>query len=368
MAIFTVPIVMGVAAVASAVAGGKKAYDGHQKSQEADEKREKANELIEDNKDRLEAQRKETEEKLANLGELKIRVQGDEIKSFLNSFGQILKPKEITKLSGNGEELQKIGERVEIPTDMAQSADTSQSLIEQTSGGLVSLGSGVLLAAGAYNLPYYLSFGSYAVASSTGTAISGLSGAAAKSATFAWLGGGSLASGGFGVAGGTAILGGAIAGPALLVGGWLYSAKGEEKLADAEEFEAEALEAVEEMRMGRDRLKDISEFVERYSEVISKLQTTLQTQNQNLYELVERKRKEQRQMEQENIIKRIFLRFFRPDPLNAKNFSDSEKMVAYKAYTSAMLLHSALSLNLMDEEGELTSEAQEGLQEIQQKA
>lgn len=41
---------------------------------------------------------------------------------------------------------------------------------------------------------------------STGTAISSLSGVAATSAKLAWLGGGSLAAGGFGVAGGTAVL------------------------------------------------------------------------------------------------------------------------------------------------------------------
>ncbi len=53
-------------------------------------------------------------------------------------------------------------------------------------------------------------------AASTGTAISGLSGAAATSATLAWLGGGSLAAGGYGVAGGTIVLGGLVAAPAVL--------------------------------------------------------------------------------------------------------------------------------------------------------
>lgn len=51
---------------------------------------------------------------------------------------------------------------------------------------------------------------------STGTAIAGLSGAAATSATLAALGGGSLAAGGMGVAGGTAILASVVAAPALL--------------------------------------------------------------------------------------------------------------------------------------------------------
>ena len=50
---------------------------------------------------------------------------------------------------------------------------------------------------------------------STGAAISGLSGAAATSATLAAIGGGSLAAGGFGIAGGTAMLTGIVALPVI---------------------------------------------------------------------------------------------------------------------------------------------------------
>ena len=50
---------------------------------------------------------------------------------------------------------------------------------------------------------------------STGTAISTLSGAAATKATLAWLGGGTLAAGGLGVAGGAVVLGVLCAGGAL---------------------------------------------------------------------------------------------------------------------------------------------------------
>ncbi|CAG0924267.1 unnamed protein product, partial [Notodromas monacha] len=68
-------------------------------------------------------------------------------------------------------------------------------------------------------------FGAYSsvgllASASTGTAISGLSGVAATNATLAWLGGGSLASGGFGMAGGMIALGGIVAGPALAIGGF----------------------------------------------------------------------------------------------------------------------------------------------------
>lgn len=77
---------------------------------------------------------------------------------------------------------------------------------------------------GAYGtLTAALTFGT----ASTGAAISGLSGAAASSAAFAWLGGGSLAAGGAGIAGGTALLAGIVAAPALLLaaGGALLAAR-----------------------------------------------------------------------------------------------------------------------------------------------
>lgn len=62
---------------------------------------------------------------------------------------------------------------------------------------------------------------------STGAAIGGLSGVAATNATLALLGGGSLAMGGAGIAGGTALLMGIVAAPALIlaVGGLAWAVK-----------------------------------------------------------------------------------------------------------------------------------------------
>ena len=56
----------------------------------------------------------------------------------------------------------------------------------------------------------------------TGAAISGLSGAAATNATLAWLGGGTIASGGFGMAGGMVVLGGIAALPVIAGLGYGY--------------------------------------------------------------------------------------------------------------------------------------------------
>lgn len=80
-------------------------------------------------------------------------------------------------------------------------------------GGITrSVGAGAAAASAVYGAVGLLG------AASTGTAIASLSGAAASSATMAWLGGGALAAGGGGMALGTVVLGGLVAGPALLVG------------------------------------------------------------------------------------------------------------------------------------------------------
>ena len=97
-------------------------------------------------------------------------------------------------------------------------------------GGLQAIGAGTgasALATGAVS--------AFATAS-TGTAISGLSGAAAHSAVLAWLGGGSLAAGGGGMAAGTLVLGGIVAAPALLVSGVVVAAQGERALNQAVEY------------------------------------------------------------------------------------------------------------------------------------
>ena len=87
---------------------------------------------------------------------------------------------------------------------------------------------------------------------STGTAISTLSGAAAKSATLAWFGGGSLASGGLGMAGGTMVLGGIVTGPTLAITGLHLASKGEKALTQARECEARSevnISAIEVMEV-----------------------------------------------------------------------------------------------------------------------
>lgn len=81
---------------------------------------------------------------------------------------------------------------------------------------------------------------------STGAAISGLSGAAATNATLAFLGGGSLATGGGGMALGVAALNFVTVGPAVLVSGLVVAGQGEKAKTQARANEAAVNQAIAE--------------------------------------------------------------------------------------------------------------------------
>lgn len=80
---------------------------------------------------------------------------------------------------------------------------------------------------------------------STGTAIAGLSGAAATNATLAWLGGGVLAAGGGGMAAGTVVLGGIVAIPALILTGVFSHLKANRQIAEIENKMQEIIKSID---------------------------------------------------------------------------------------------------------------------------
>ncbi|MGJ5674194.1 MAG: hypothetical protein ACR9NN_11385 [Nostochopsis sp.] len=107
---------------------------------------------------------------------------------------------------------------------------------------------------------------------STGTFIGSLSGAAAWNATLAWLGGGSLAAGGGGMALGSLVLGGITVGPAVLIGGFVLAGEGEKALTKAREYEAEVNTAITKI----DATKDFMQQVKRR---ITELRNLLESLN-----------------------------------------------------------------------------------------
>ena len=100
--------------------------------------------------------------------------------------------------------------------------------------------SGVATAMGAWALVGYIG------TASTGTAISTLTGVAAGDATLAFLGGGALAAGGGGIAAGTAVLGGIVAVPALIIFGLVNHAKANLEIERISRQEAELVRDIAE--------------------------------------------------------------------------------------------------------------------------
>lgn len=133
---------------------------------------------------------------------------------------------------------------------------------EIVGGGIAALGSGGLAGLAAYG-----SVGLLGTAS-TGTAIGSLGGVAATNATLAWLGGGSLAAGGLGMAGGTVVLGGLVAGPVLAVGGMMLASKAEAAKYDAYANYDNAKLAAEQMESAKVATKGIER---RFNEINSVL-------------------------------------------------------------------------------------------------
>lgn len=138
----------------------------------------------------------------------------------------------------------------------------------------------------------YSTVGTLGVAS-TGTAISTLSGAAATNATLAWLGGGALAAGGDGMALGTAVLGGLVAGPALLTAGFFaqgtvaqIKTKVERQIAEMEAAEEEMQNRIAEYHVIQKRIKELETTIKRLTDTLTDMLTTADpNREQDLFEI-----------------------------------------------------------------------------------
>ena len=148
------------------------------------------------------------------------------------------------------------------PQDIAQFAG-ARLTAEGVAGHLVT----TAVASAATYTAVPMAVAAYGTAS-TGAAIAGLSGAAAQSATYAWLGGGSIAAGGGGMALGAMALNAVAIGPAILVGGFVMNGKGEKALTEAQRYCAEVDTSVEEQQRLRTRLTVVDERAQELEELL----------------------------------------------------------------------------------------------------
>lgn len=250
-------IILGVAAAATAF-GGKKAYDGYQKKSEADDVLNRAKHLFDKHKESFDEANETTTEKLTALGEKELEIGKD-----FNEFNTIA----IDLLA----RMAKDGHKNLELTVPKHSINKIQSLaISATEYLTTVVGAGVSGAAAGFAV--YSGVMAFAAAS-TGTPIAMLSGAAAYNATMAAIGGGSLAVGGWGMAGGAMVLGGAVVAPLIAIAGWAYDSHAEKALNNAYQSSREVTEAVEKMNVAEAQLINVQQYVNSIYELIVRMHT-----------------------------------------------------------------------------------------------
>lgn len=250
------PLILAGAALVGAAYGAKKGYDGYQSHSEADEIVESAQQRYDEAREVFNKQEKKTTRALTALGEkeLEIGKRLGEFKVLADNLQQQLNEGRKNKLEVN------------IPKHKLQEIEE----YSYTAVGVLGTIAGAGTAGAAAGFAVYggvMAFG----AASTGTAISSLAGVAATNATLAALGGGSLATGGLGMAGGTAILGAAVAGPVLAIAGWAYNSHGKEALRNARKADEEANESIDKLERAIEHLSQTTDYVRKIKSTLTSL-------------------------------------------------------------------------------------------------
>lgn len=221
-----------------------------------------ATEIVQNSTDWLNAQRLACGRSLSQLGEEKLFVLSSSITEFLDCF-QKIKNVDFKETEGL-DELKKLHIDEKDFVEMRSLVNFAGSL---AGGAVAGTAGGALAAFGAYGAAQALAF------ASTGTAISALSGAAATNATLAFFGGGSLAAGGLGMAGGTAILGGLVAGPALMVMGLVAGNAAKKNLEKAYTNKAEAIQIASQLNVAGLQCETIRRRTYMFYNLLARLDT-----------------------------------------------------------------------------------------------
>lgn len=341
------PLIMIGAAAASGIIGLVKGGNATLKFFEAKELIDDAKCKFENKKSELESQRKKTSDYLINYGELKIKIWNKQFRDFVKLFRRIKN----VQLNGNAS----------VDTNLVSSIST-ESLAEMmqlsitagqiTKGGVASLGAGALAGIASYG-------GAMMFASaSTGTAIASLSGVAATNATLAWFGGGSLASGGLGMAGGMMVLGGLVAGPILAVGGLLMAAKANANLAEAKAKYAETLVAIEKMENAITMLKGIESITKQYITLVNQLREILIDELKAFNAIVKHHARSKNRSMNFRIRKLILSLFGQKIKIEYSELSTHEKKQIHKTTQLIQLIKIILEKPLLDDEGLLNTDSE----------
>lgn len=233
-----IPFLVAGAALLAGGYGVKKGLDAKEKFDEAKEISSSAEKRYKKAQKKLVEDRESTNALLEDFGKYKVEVFMTSIQALVDVLSRVKNTSsEFSDVAAliTTEEMAAIKQKVVEAMEVHHAATG-------ISAGLATAG-GVYAAVGALGT------------ASTGASIAGLSGAAATNATLAWLGGGAVAAGGGGMAVGTAVLGGLVAAPALLIGGLVMDSKAEEQLTAAHAYASEVDCTIAEIKKTRVLMK-----------------------------------------------------------------------------------------------------------------
>ncbi|RLA79445.1 MAG: hypothetical protein DRG78_12960 [Epsilonproteobacteria bacterium] len=311
-----IPIILGGLALSMAGYGAKKGYDAYEDNDTADKYNKRAKNIYDEATDKLLTSREKTNQNFKNIGKLKASIYEDTLGDFVEIFSNIK--------NVDFEDNLNLG--INLPNDYQKMIELKTSVLdikEIIGGGLAALGGGAAAGFGAFG-----SVGLLATAS-TGTAIGGLSGIAATNATLAWLGGGSIATGGGGIALGTTILGGIAFAPILAVGGAIFAAKAEEAKFNSYANFDKAEASAKEMEVTTIVLKEISTRIEEFANILKPLDEIFEDYIEKMEDIVD-------------------------ESNDYSKYSDDNKKVILITVSIAQTIKNICDAPIIDEEGKVT--------------
>jgi|TARA_R110000851_G_scaffold68733_11_gene154268 hypothetical protein len=323
------PLLIGAAAAAAGLYGAAKGVSGAIDHKNAKNINNDAHSIVEAANRALEVQRKATNNTLEDYGQRKLRAFNTVIADFIETF-QRIKNVELSQ----SPELDKLNAGDFSNNTFPGLRQDYKALKDAGLGVGAGLSGGAALAFGAYNGTMLLA------TASTGTAISSLGGVAATNATLAWLGGGSLAAGGYGMAGGMMVLGGIVAGPALAIFGHVLGNKGEAALNTANSNLEQARTVCEQANLMGEKLKAITEVVELANTTFSSVNSRLRRAVFDLKKVIN------------------------SEGVDFGNYSEQSKEAVFRAVKFAQLLKAMIDTPILDKDGNLVLSTQKRILDV----
>jgi len=324
-----IPLIIGAVAAAAGLYGVAKGVSGAIDHSNASDINDNARSMVNSANQKVEDRRKSTNATLEDYGQRKLRAFNGVIAEFIETFGTL---KNVDTIQTP--ELDKLNLGDFSNQTLSGLREDYQALKDSGLGLGAGLGGGAALAFGAYNGTMLLA------TASTGTAISSLGGVAATNATLAWLGGGSIAAGGGGMALGSMVLGGIVAGPALAIFGHILGNKGEEALNNARNNMEQARTIRDQADLMADKLKAIEQVTSLANTTFSKISSQLRHAVHDLKGIIE---------SQGN---------------DYQAFTAESRESVFRSVKFAQLLKAMIDTPILDKDGNLVLATEKRLQEI----